>query len=91
MIFGEKYNVPATRAARMLLAGHNESNVVTQLKETVRPSPAISLSLTQSPFIILSLTLYVSLNITSSTLDLSCLHPKLLLALHNHSVVSPHT
>ena len=50
----------------MLLAEQNERNVVTQLKETLRLSPALSLSQTQSPFIIPSLTVNFSLFLSLS-------------------------
>jgi len=69
-IFGRKHNGPVTYAAGMLLAEQNESNVVTQLKEMLHLSPALSLSLflslTQTPFIIPSLSLDFSLSIENN-------------------------
>jgi hypothetical protein len=79
MILGRKQNVPVTYAARMLLAEQNESNVVTQLKETLRLSPALSLKH----------SLPLSFPLSRST-SLS-LHSKLLLALRYPAVVTPHT
>jgi hypothetical protein len=63
MILGRKQNVPVTYAARMLLAEQNEWNVVTQLKEKLRLSPALSLSNTVSLYHSLSHGRLLSLSI----------------------------
>ena len=98
MMFGREHNVCLTHAARMLLAEQNERNVVIQLKEMLRLSPALYLSLSLTHTHTHKVSLYHSLSHTR-LLSHHCLfhsrvlslHSKLLLALRCSAVVSPHT